>query len=291
MTSPELELARGAVRDSFEKASAAYDAHAVLQTRVRNLLLERITDMTPAPRIIIDAGAGTGQASRALQRRFRQSLVVALDLAEGMLRAARAQQSWWRRFARACADLENLPLRDATADLVFSNLALQWMTAPDRAFGEAARVLRPDGWFYFTTFGPATLNELRAAWAGVDGCTHVNQFFDMHDIGAALARSGFVDPVLDVEHFTLAYADLRTLMHDLKAIGAHNVTAGRPRGLTGRRRLLAVGQAYEAFRKDGRLPATYEVIFGRARAGAARRAQNGAPPEIRIPVSQILRRP
>ena len=291
MTSQQFELARGAVRKSFERASAVYDAHAVLQSRVRNLLLERITDMTPSPRVIVDAGAGTGHASRALQKRFGQSLVVALDLAEGMLRAARAQQSWRRRFVCTCADLESLPLRDASADMVFSSLALQWLTAPDRAFGETARVLRPDGWFYFSTFGPGTLNELRAAWAGVDGYTHVNRFFDMHEIGAALARNGFVDPVLDVEHFTLAYADLRTLMHDLKAIGAHNVTAGRPRGLTGRRRLLALGQAYEAFRKDGRLPTTYEVIFGRARAGAARRAPGGAPPEIRIPVSRIQRRP
>lgn len=291
MSVREFELARGAVRKSFDKASPNYDAHALLQTRVRNLLLERITDVAPPPRVILDAGAGTGQASRVLQKRFRQSLVLALDLAAGMLRAARGQQSWIRRFARACADLERLPLRDASADLVYSNLTLQWLTVPDRAFGEIARVLRPDGWFYFTTFGPATLNELRAAWARVDGYTHVNRFFDMHDVGAALTRSGFIDPVLDVEHFTLAYTDLRTLMHDLKAIGAHNVTAGRPRGLTGRNRFAALSQAYETFRDDGRLPATYEVIFGRARAGTPRRTKNGAAPEVRIPVSQISRRP
>ena len=206
-----------------------------------------------------------------------------------MLRAARRQQGWWRRFARVCADLEQLPLASATVDLAFCNLALQWLTEPDRALAEIARVLRPAGWLYFTTFGPDTLGELRAAWAAVDGYTHVNRFIDMHDLGEALTRNGFADPVLDVEHFTLTYADVRALMRDLKAIGAHNVTAGRPRGLLGRRRLAALEAAYERFRSDGRLPATFEVIFGRARAVERERIE--IPREIRIPVSSLTRRP
>jgi malonyl-CoA O-methyltransferase len=213
-----------------------------------------------------------------------------LDLAEGMLRTARRQQGWRRRFSRVCADVERMPLTGATVDLAFCNLTLQWLTEPDRAFAEIARVLRPNGWFYFSTFGPDTLSELRAAWRGVDGYTHVNRFIDMHDLGEALSRNGFADPVLDVEHFTLAYEDVRALMHDLKAIGAHNVTAGRPRGLTGRKRFAAVAQAYEEFRSGGRLPATYEVVFGRARAGARQQHKADIPREVRIPVSSVTRR-
>jgi len=289
MSSPEFELARSAVRRSFHVASGSYDANAVLQARVRDLLLDRIAGASSTPRVIVDTGAGTGHASRALQRRFPGSTVVALDIAEGMLRAARRQQGWWRRFARVCADLEQLPLASATVDLAFCNLALQWLTEPDQALAEIARVLRPGGWLYFTTFGPDTLSELRAAWAAVDGYTHVNRFIDMHDLGEALTRNGFADPVLDVEHFKLTYTDVRALMRDLKAIGAHNVTAGRPRGLVGRRRLAALEAAYERFRADGRLPATFEVIFGRARAVERERIE--IPREVRIPVSSLTRRP
>ncbi|HZF18017.1 MAG TPA: malonyl-ACP O-methyltransferase BioC [Steroidobacteraceae bacterium] len=287
MSAHDFDLPRAAVRRSFNVASPRYDAHAALQTRVRELLLERIT--AGAPRVVLDAGAGTGHASRALQRRFRGATVVALDFAESMLHVARRQQGWLRRFARVCADLERLPLASATADLAFCNLTLQWLTEPDRALAEFARVLRPGGWLYFTSFGPGTLGELRDAWAAVDGYTHVNRFIDMHDLGEAVGRNGFEDPVLDVERFTLTYGDLRALMQDLKGIGAHNVTAGRPRGLTGRRRLAQLTAAYDQLRVDGRLPATYEVIFGRARA-AVRESRTG-PAEVRIPISQIARRP
>jgi malonyl-CoA O-methyltransferase len=290
MSANEFHLARAAVRRSFDSASGRYDAHAILQSRVRAVLLERVGDQQQRPRVIVDVGAGTGHASRALQRRFTRAAVIALDLAEGMLRAARRQQGWVRRFTRICADIERLPLTAASVDLAFCNLTLQWLSEPDRAFAEIRRVLRPGGWLYFSTFGPGTLTELRSAWATVDGYTHVNRFIDMHDLGAALTRGGFADPVLDVEHYTLTYPDVRALMRDLKAIGAHNITAGRPRGLTGRGRLAALTHGYEAFRQDQRLPATYEVIFGRARAAADRIATTDGPREVRIPVSSLARR-
>jgi malonyl-CoA O-methyltransferase len=112
--------------------------------------------------------------------------------------------------------------------------------------------------------GPDTLRELRSAWAEVDGFTHVNQFTDMHDIGDALVRAGFVSPVLDVERYILTYSDVRRLGEDLKAVGARNATAGRLKGLTGPRKFAALQAAYETYRREGRLPATYEVIFGQA---------------------------
>jgi malonyl-CoA O-methyltransferase len=105
---------------------------------------------------------------------------------------------------------------------------------------------------------------LRTAWSEVDGYTHVNRFLDLHDIGDALVRAGFTEVVMDVEHFTLTYARARDLLRDLKAIGAHNVTAGRPHSLTGRTRFAAFEAAYEKFRDAGRLPATYEVVYGTA---------------------------
>jgi len=256
-----LDSAR--VRRSFDRAATTYDAAAVLHAEVRGNLLARLDLMALAPRVAVDAGAGTGHASRALKRRYPKSLVIAVDTSQRMLQAAGRRQSWLRRFARVCADAEHLPLADGSVDLILSNLMLQWCD-PDPTFAEFRRVLAPQGLLIFTTLGPDTLRELRSAWAKVDSRTHVNQFIDMHDLGDALVRAGFASPVMDVERYTLTYLDVRRVAADLKATGAHNSTIGRARGLTGRRQFAGLQNAYEAFRQDGRLPATYEVVFGHA---------------------------
>jgi malonyl-CoA O-methyltransferase len=259
----DFELGALSVRRSFDRASAGYDAVAVLQTDVRESLLQRLDLTAVAPRVILDAGAGTGHASHALKHLYPAGQVIALDSAFGMLRAAGRRQSWVGCFDRVCADAEHLPLANASVDLIISNLMLQWCDV-DAAFSEFRRVLAPGGRLSFTSLGPGTLHELRAAWASVDSHSHVNRFISMHDVSAAMVRAGFAAPVLDVERCTLTYAEVRGLAADLKAIGAHNVTAGRPKGLTGPRKFAAMQAAYETFRRDGRLPATYEVIFGQA---------------------------
>ena len=125
-------------------------------------------------------------------------------------------------------------------------------------------MLAPGGYLSFSGCGPDTLRELRQSWASVDRHSHVNQFFDMHDVGDALVRAGFVQPVLDVERWTLQYTDVRSLARDLQAVGARNCTAGRARGLTGRGTFAAMNDAYERFRVAGRLAASCEVVFGQA---------------------------
>ena len=251
------------VRRSFDRAARTYDAAAVLHAEVRDNLLSRLDLVALSPRVVVDAGAGTGHASRALIRRYPRALIIALDASARMLRLAGRRQSWLRRFTRVCADAEHLPLVDGSVDLILSNLMLQWCN-PDPVFAEFRRVLAPQGLLSFTTLGPDTLRELRSAWGEVDSRTHVHQFIDMHDIGDALVRGGFASPVLDVERYTLTYPDIHGVAADLKATGAHNATMGRARGLTGRRRFTAMQTAYETFRQDGRLPATYEVVFGHA---------------------------
>jgi malonyl-CoA O-methyltransferase len=288
--SDEFRIDAARVRRSFGRAAPGYDAAAVLQARVRAELLERLELVQLQPALVLDLGAGPGQATIELKRRYRASQVVALDLAEGMLREAKRRQTLLRRFHRVCADAAALPVRDGSADLVFSNLMLQWCNDPDAVFRECRRVLKPGGLLTFTTFGPDTLVELRRAWAEADGRTHVNRFIDMHDLGDALLRAGLAEPVMDVERFTLTYAEVRDLMRDLKGIGARNATAGRPKGLTGKATLAAMVGAYETRRCEGRLPATFEVVYGQAwcPVAAPRHAEQGG--EIRVPVSRIGRR-
>jgi malonyl-CoA O-methyltransferase len=288
--SEAFRLDRPGMRASFDRASASYEAAAVLQARVADELLSRLDPFKFAPGVVLDLGAGTGRMTSALKQRYRCALVVALDLAPGMLREARRHQHLFRRFERVCGDAMRLPLADASVDVVVSSLMLQWCDPPDRAFAEVRRVLKPGGFFAFSTFGPDTLKELRSAWAEADGYNHVNHFIDMHDVGDALVRAGLTEPVLDVDRMQLTYPNALALMRDLKAIGAHNVTAGRPRALVGRSRLRQMQSAYEAFRRDGRLPASYEVVYGVTWGAAGRPAAPSIDGEVRIAPGAIRRR-
>lgn len=274
------------VRATFERAADAYDRTAVLQHEVCDRLLERLDLVRLSPARILDIGTGTGRAVRGLRSRYKRSLVCGLDLSEAMLRQARRSSGWWRRPVWVAGDAERPPFADGIFDLVVSSLALQWCDDLDRAFAGVRRVLAPGGLFQFSTFGPDTLRELREAWRRVDPVgIHVNRFLDMHDIGDALVRAGFADPVMDMEMMTVTYAELGRLMHDLRAIGASNANAGRPRGLTPRSRLRALESAYEVFRRDdGSLPASYEVIYGHAWAPAVPVAGPAGRPERFIPI-------
>jgi malonyl-CoA O-methyltransferase len=160
--------------------------------------------------------------------------------------------------------------------MVWSNLALQWVNDPPRTFAEMRRVLMPGGLLMFSTFGPDTLKELRQTFGTLDGHAHVNRFLDMHDIGDALMRAGFAAPVMDMEKVTLTYDDLAGLMRDLKALGAHNANQGRGRGLLGKSAWQRLQQQYEALRRDGKLPATYEVVYGHAWKGEKKPAPGEA---------------
>jgi malonyl-CoA O-methyltransferase len=296
MSSPDpaqvFSLDRHAVLQAFDRASSSYDAAAALQGRVRNELLKRVAELNVTPQAILDLGAGTGHASRALKRAHPRALVIAADIAPGMLARAKAQSRWLRRFERVRADAYSLPFRDASFDLIYSSLMLQWCDDLDTAFGEIARVLKPGGLLLFSTFGPGTLGELREAWAasGAAG-NHVHHFFDPHALGSALMHAGFSEPVLDVDRIVMRYPDVLSLMHELKAIGAHNVTAGRPRGLTGRKRLKAMTQSYESLRGNDGLPATYEVINAICWGSERRaRAPEDFPRETFIAPGAIRRR-
>jgi malonyl-CoA O-methyltransferase len=270
------------LRRAFDKAASTYERAAVLQREVCARALERLDLVKLDPGAILDAGCGTGFAAQALRKRYPQATLIGLDIAPAMLNAARSRIPKWKKWIGlsrdvfVCGDNERLPIRSGSVDMLWSNLAFQWAGDLTTVFAECQRVLRPGGLLMFTTFGPDTLKELRKASDG-DGKIHVNRFIDMHDIGDMMIGAGFADPVMDMEYLTLTYADVRTLMRELKAIGAHNIAAGRDRGLTGKRVLKEIELRYETFRQDGRLPATFEVIYGHAWKPLPRVGPGGRP--------------
>ena len=266
----DYEIDKKQLRRSFNRAAAGYDAAAVLQREVCTRMLERLDYIKQQPAHILDAGSGTGWGTRQLAAKYPAAHVVALDIAIGMLQNARSHSGWWKKLfgganqLHICSDIEALPLAANSVEMVWSNLAIQWCNDLPGTFAELHRVLKTEGLLMFSTFGPDTLKELRLAFNGVDGHNHLNRFADMHDIGDMLIHAGFAEPVMDMEYLTLTYDDVRGVLHDLKRIGAHNATAGRGRGLMGKQAWAQLVENYEQLRRDGKLPATYEVVYGHA---------------------------
>lgn len=262
------QIDRHAMRAAFEKAAISYDAVAVLQQEVADRLVERMDYMSMKPVSILDAGSGTGFVSQLLAARYPKTKITSLDLAFNMLKQAKSKRSfkqrWNKQFQYVNAEAENLPFADASMELIISGLTLQWCQDLPKVFKEFRRVLAPGGLLLFSSFGPETLTELRQSWAAVDELAHVNAFADMHDVGDALMQSGFSDPVMDMEMLTVTYKDVKTVMQDLKQIGAHNVMQGRSHNITGKNKLQKMMQAYEQFRDDGLLPVSHEIVYGHA---------------------------
>lgn len=272
---------RAHIKQHFSQAAPSYDEAAILQKTVAERIDERLALTTLQPQVVVDVGAGTGLLTEKVIQRYPQARHLAVDLSLPMLQRAR------ERFTVPCfrwlpqslahktlatvinADAYAVPLKDQSVDLIVSNLMLQWCDDLDSVFQEFRRLLKPDGLLIFTTFGPDTLKELKQAWENADQTSpHVNQFVDMHDIGDALIRNGFGQPVMDTEHFTLTYDQPMGVLRDLKAIGATNATLNRNSGLMGKHRFQAMLNAYDALRDpnrhDGKVPATYEVVHGHA---------------------------
>ncbi len=244
------------VAASFSKAATSYDSVADLQRAVGTELMTRLPGLVPSR--WLDLGSGTGCFSRALAQQFPESEGVALDLAEGMLRYARPLGGAVHYVA---GDAENLPLRDASVDLMFSSLAVQWCPDFSAVLSEARRVLKPGGVFAFASLCVGTLFELRESWQAVDGMVHVNRFREREEYQRLCTSSGLDVRSLEVLPHVLHYPDVRSLTHELKALGAHNINPGRPGGLTGRARIQALINAYERFRQENGLPATYQVVY------------------------------
>lgn len=254
------QLQKKDVAASFSRAAAVYDSAAHLQREVGERLLTLLDQYRGRPETILDLGCGTGHFCPELTGLFPGAHYLGLDLAVGMVEYARARGD--ERASWLVADAEALPLASESVDLVFSSLAVQWCYRPEHLFAELARVLRPGGMCVFTSLGPDTLHELRSAWATVDSHQHVNTFLPTSELEAAAGRTPAIEMTLERHRFCMEYVRVRELLDELKALGAHNMNRSRPAGLTPRRALQGMLQAYESFRSNGVLPATYDVVFG-----------------------------
>lgn len=247
------------VRAAFDRAAAHYDEAAELQREAA----QRLCALLPqglAPRRVLEAGAGTGYCAPLLAARYPGATLLLLDFAPAMLAQARRRAP---AHALACADVEALPLAARSLDLYWSNLTLQWC-ALARALRETHEALAPGGWAVFSSLGPATLQELRAAFAGLDDYDHALRFAPADSVADTLAAAGFAD--ITVGHALLVRHAPHTaaVLRGLKALGAHQVAARRPT-LLGRGAWRALEARYESLRQTAGLPVSWELLLCRAR--------------------------
>ena len=271
------------VRRNFARAAAGYDAVAVLQREIASRMLERLDYVRIEPQRVLDLGCGTGFSLTALAERYPKSHLLGADLSEPMLRAGRGQRSRVHRMlpflrsrksALLAADALALPFAANTQGMVWSNLMLLWLDDAQPALREMLRVLKVGGLLMFSTFGPDTLKELRSSFS--DGYAHTQRFADLHDYGDLLLECGFSDPVMDMEVLTMTYPNLDGLLRELRQCGASCAMHERRHGLMGRSTWSAARANYERLAQDGRLPATFEVVYGHAWKAEAKKTADGA---------------
>lgn len=268
--SSDFQLDRRRVRRQFSQAVAGYGDADVLARATAEQMDARLEGIVLQPGTVLDLGCGPGRDLPLLRQRYPDARLIAVDAAEAMVSAIEISRGWMARLRGRAAGIERLvgdatalPLAPGQVDMVWSNQMLNWLDDPAPALAEIHRIMRVGGMLMFATLGPDCLQELRAA-LGPHGNTHVHRFIDMHDIGDALVRAGFGDPVMDMDTITLTYPDLDTLVSDLRQSGSTNANAHRPRGLGARTRWQAAREHYDRRRQEGRLPATFEIVYGHA---------------------------
>jgi malonyl-CoA O-methyltransferase len=261
-----------AARAAFNRVARTAGEDVVAREAGRRMAA-RLDYVSIEARRVLDAGSGLAGDVPSLHARYPRAQIVALDAAVEMAHEARRRRSPSERlrslFGRpavdfACADMSCLPFPENAFSLVWSNLALGWAPDPLAVFGEFHRVLEPGGLLMFSAYGPDTLKELRRAFEQCDRYPHVHPFIDMHDLGDMLVAAGLAEPVMDMEMLTLTYEGVSALWDDLRRNGLVNVVKTRRRGLLGRNLWSRMVQAYEGERRDGRIPATMEIVYGHA---------------------------
>lgn len=286
------------VRQRFNRFAHCYDQYAALSQEVVSRFLDRLELIKIQPRCIVELGCGTGELTVRLAQKFPEAKITAVDFSEAMLAQVERKliENKISNVELMVADAESLPsselnnFAEGSVDLVMTSLMLPWCNDLASVFLPVRYLLKEDGLFLFSSLGPDSLKNVRAAWAAVDSDAHVQNFLDLHDVGDKMLAVGLADPVMDVERLSLSYASVDGLLRELQGMGFGNCLQDRFRGLTGKAK-------FDAFKKeltqlaacDNRFDLSYEIIYGHAWKSGVK-GQSQPADEFFISVDQIGRR-
>jgi len=254
-------------------------------------LADRLDDITRKFPRALDLGCHGGEIAAALHGRGGIETLVQCDLSTAMAR--RAARNGRPTLA---ADEELLPFAPESFDLVISNLSLHWVNDLPGCLLQVRQCLKPDGLLLAAMLGGETLHELRqslieAELAEAGGVSpRVSPFADLRDAGGLLQRAGFALPVIDGDRMTVSYPDILKVMQDLRGMGEGNAVRAHA-GRSIHRALAA--RADEFYRRrfgdaEGRLAATFQVIYLTAWAPAAGQQRALAPGSARARPAEAL---
>jgi malonyl-CoA O-methyltransferase len=274
------------ITEAFNRVASQYDKVALLQQEVGSRLVERLDLLRLQPKLILDAGAGTGHCSRLLEKRYRQSTVFSIDMAQSMLVHAKKKASWRTKQRFICAQGEQLPFATRSMHAILSNLMLYWCMDAELVLLEMKRILKTDGCLFFTTFGPDTFHELRACLQDINLPGSLQPFLDMHDLGDLLLKIGFTNPVMDMEKITLTYSEFNHFLSDMVAWGEYDLFLHKAFKASKDYYITALNTAYERYRNEqNKLPVTFEIVYGHAFGAPSTVKASGM--ETIIPLSML----
>jgi len=261
MNQPPTVFDRAAVGAHRRRAAGLSDGHDFLLHEVAARLVDRLADVNRRFPLAADLGCHAGQLAAALAGSDKVGALVQCDLAEAMARQAGG--------LRLVADEERLPFAADRFDLMLSNLSLHWVNDLPGTLVQVRRALKPDGLFLAAVLGGDSLHELRdallAAELELSGGVRprVSPMIGLQDAAGLLQRAGFALPVADSDRLEFRYENPFALMRELRGLGETNALAARPRGIAPRRLFETAARLYHARHADadGRIPATFEVLF------------------------------
>ncbi len=263
MTESNPPFDRRLLRQRRNRAATRQGTHGFLFVEAATRLADRLADVRRDFPLALDLGAHDGPVRQALADRAPDQIgqLIETDLAEAMVRRTNGPA--------AVADEEALPFAANSVDLILSCCSLHWVNDLPGTLTQIQAALKPDGLFLAVLFGGETLTELRQAWLAAEAAVaggvspRVAPFIDLQTAAGLLQRAGFAMPVADIDRTDVTYGEALSLMRDLRDMGESNILHERRRYPTGRRTLLAAASHYQDMfaGDDGRLPATFELIF------------------------------
>ena len=257
-----MRLAKQQIARQFSRAAGTYDRAAQLQNEMASQLIDSIP--TELSGVLVDLGCGTGWALEKIAALDRFEL-TAVDIAPGMIEVARERVP---NSSFHCCDLEETPLPDNWANLIFTSSSIQWCDTA-AALQEIKRISKPGGYLLGSTFGPGTFAELRSAWQSAgDQQPRVHEFDSCETIRSLMRQQGFTNIELRSEDHRVEFNTVDNLLQSIKQIGATNALASRQTGLLGTQRYREFRSVLERrLVHNGKLNLAFESIFISAQTG------------------------
>ena len=168
--------------------------------------------------VLLELGSGTNTDSKIIAKFYDKSLILKVDFAINVIKLYTQKENFYNKLFNKkkydiCANINNLPVKNKSVDLVWSNMCLPFISNIQDVFNQVNYCLKDNGLFVASSLGPQTFIQLDAL-----GLSRFN-FIDMHDLGDALAKTGFSDIVVSSEIFNLEYSDIDTFFNDIKMSG------------------------------------------------------------------------